>query len=167
MPQVAPLQILPIWNECSQCLRIDTCQDSFPASGICPHPHDHLLGQKHPTRRWPEYWAYYQECLQDDAELKSIFLRWQMGKRIENKDFLTLRRRVLDAGLLEATSVPGSSMLLPGPRWLLWDLVDQTFAQLHQDFVAYYGLDAKKLSYLLQNAFDGSPGQRIGNTCGA
>jgi len=87
-----------------------------------------------------------EDCIQVDRELASIFCRWQIGKAIAEPDFLVMREKAVAAGLgLEA-----------GPRWLIWDMLDDDLKSLHRDFQSYYQLDAVKVAWALQAAFDGA-----------
>jgi hypothetical protein len=151
MPRTAPIHVLPIWNDCSHCNRFSNCEDPFPPSGDCPHFIDHEIGEKHVARRWPRHWDFYQQWLQIDSELSSIFIRWQLGHSIMEADFLLLRRKVMEAGLNSS-----SSALLPGPRWFLWELMDDAMAELYHDFVAYYELEIESdhVAWMLQEAFN-------------
>lgn len=144
-PKVAPLQILPIWEECSFCTRFSRCNDPYPPYGRCPHPNDHILSpQKHATLRFPRWWAMYEASLQEDPELASVFLRWQKGRSILEADFLTMRAKAIAAGVT----------IEPGPRWLIWEILDDDLRFLHGDFCTYYGLPDERVAWALQAAFN-------------
>ena len=121
--------VLPIWQECSRCLRLGRCEDPFAPSGICLHPDDHIVATgDHPILRRPRYWDAYQECLQTDFELGSIFQRWSIGAAMSEADFLKMREK----------SIAYGCGVTSGPRWLIWEMVDEMARQLHGDFCTYY-----------------------------
>jgi len=109
---------------------------------------DHRLGAKIPTRRWPRFPQLYWLALQGDPELSSRFLRWQLGRALDESDFLVVRRKALDA-------CPPQLLTLHSPaRWLLWDFLDDDLKLLHTDFVAYYALDLERVAHALQEALN-------------
>ena len=147
-PRRAPLPVLPIWQDCFRCNRFGTCETPFPPSGECPHLFDHQVGNRIPTRRWPKYPHSYWPTIQEDVEVSSIFLRWQLARPVLEADFNLLRRKAI------AGCTSPDQLMVSQVRWLLLDFVDHDMAQLHADFVAYYGLDTDRVSFAIHDAFN-------------